>query len=132
MFLKYRMPKICEPIINLNANTAAFASDIKKIFDLPFSSAKHIEKSFQVIGGAMLGAACTVAAATASMVAQTADSGDGLIKTSGEGQTATALWRAVAACGRRGTSDGSLKTQTHAGMNEPDAKEWRGKINSWL
>lgn len=72
----------------------------------------------------------SVAAATASIVAQTANCGDGLIKTSGEGQTAAALWRAIAACGRRGASDGSLKTRTLAGMNEPDAKEWRGKINS--
>lgn len=76
------MAKIGELIINLKANTAAFASDIKKVSDLSFSSAKNIEKSFRVIGGAAMAAFATVKAATYAMAVETAGYGDELVKAS--------------------------------------------------
>jgi hypothetical protein len=76
------MAKIAELIINFKANIVAFASDIRKISDISFSSAKNIAKSFEVMAGVAVAAFAAIKTATYAMAVETAGYGDELAKAS--------------------------------------------------
>jgi hypothetical protein len=67
------MATIGELIINLNANTASFVTDLNRVKNLSFDTASQIQRSFQLIGTAALGMLATAAAAFAVGVQKTAE-----------------------------------------------------------
>src|SRR6266576_6329916 len=67
------MPTIGELIINLNANTASFVTELDRVKNLSFDTAKQVERSFSVIGTAALGMISVAAAAFAVGIDKTAE-----------------------------------------------------------
>src|SRR5256884_3309904 len=67
------MPTIGELIINLNANTASFVTELDRVKNLSFDTAKQVERSFSIIGTAALGMISVAAAAFAVGIDKTAE-----------------------------------------------------------
>src|SRR5260370_38703404 len=67
------MATIGELIINLNANTASFVTELDRVKNLSFSTAKQVERSFSLIGTAALGMISVAAAAFAVGIDKTAE-----------------------------------------------------------
>jgi hypothetical protein len=67
------MATIGELIINLNASTAAFVSELNKVKNLSFDTATQIQRSFTLIGTAALGMLGTFTGALAGMVDHTTE-----------------------------------------------------------
>src|SRR5260370_1403094 len=57
------MATIGELVINLNCNTASFVTELNKVKNLSFDTAKQVERSFSLIGTAALGMISVAAAA---------------------------------------------------------------------
>jgi hypothetical protein len=67
------MATIGELIINLNANTASFVTDLNRVKNLSFDTAKQVQRSFSLIGTAALGMVGTFSAAMVGMVDHTVE-----------------------------------------------------------
>lgn len=67
------MATIGELIINLNANTASFVTQLDRVKNLSFDTAKQVERSFALIGTAALGMVSVAAAAFAVGIQKTAE-----------------------------------------------------------
>src|SRR5260370_24475902 len=67
------MATIGELIINLNANTASFVTQLDRVKNLSFDTAKQIERSFSIIGTPALGMVSVAAAAFAVGIQKTAE-----------------------------------------------------------
>jgi hypothetical protein len=67
------MATIGELIINLNANTASFVTDLNRVKNLSFDTATQVQRSFSLIGTAALGMIGTFAGAMVGMVDHTVE-----------------------------------------------------------
>src|SRR5260370_18102932 len=67
------MAVIGELIVNLSASTAAFVTELDRVKNLSFDTAKQIERSFSIIGQAALGMVGTAAAALAVGIEKTVE-----------------------------------------------------------
>src|ERR1700674_2235439 len=67
------MATIGELIINLNANTASFVTDLNRVKNLSFDTATQIQRSFSLIGTAALGMLGTFAGAMVAMTDRTTE-----------------------------------------------------------
>src|SRR2546421_11210154 len=67
------MPTIGELIINLNASTAAFVTELERVKNLSFDTAKQVQRSFNLIGTAALGMVSVAAGALAVGIEKTAE-----------------------------------------------------------
>src|SRR5436309_13722212 len=67
------MATIGELIINLNASTAAFVTELERVKNLSFETSKQIQRSFSLIGTAALGMVSVAAAALAVGIQKTAE-----------------------------------------------------------
>src|SRR5260370_6279034 len=67
------MPTIGELIINLSANTASFVTQLDRVKNLSFDTAKQVQRSFSIIQTAALGMVSVAAAAFAVGMDKTAE-----------------------------------------------------------
>ncbi len=67
------MATIGELIININADTAAFVTQLEKVKDVSFDTATQVQRSFSLIGTAALGMVSVAAGAMAEGIAKTAE-----------------------------------------------------------
>src|SRR5579859_6975341 len=67
------MATIGELIINLNASTAAFVTELNRVKNLSFSTATQIQRSFTLLGTAALGMLGTFALSLGAMVDKTTE-----------------------------------------------------------
>src|SRR5260370_33215728 len=67
------MATIGELIISLNANTASFVTELERVKNLSFDTAKQVQRSFAIIGSAALGMISTAAGAFAVGIQKTAE-----------------------------------------------------------
>ena len=67
------MATIGELIINLNASTAAFVTELERVKNLSFNTSAQIQRSFSLIGTAALGMLGTFAGAMVEMVGHTVE-----------------------------------------------------------
>ncbi|HEV1991384.1 MAG TPA: hypothetical protein VGR34_00800 [Candidatus Dormibacteraeota bacterium] len=65
------MATIGDLIINMNANTAAIVTELRRVSNLSFDTAKQVQRSFSLIGTAALGMLSTAAAALAVGIEKT-------------------------------------------------------------
>jgi hypothetical protein len=67
------MATIGELIINVKADTAAFAGDLTRVKNVSFDTASQIQRSFQIIGAAAIGMIGTFGAGMAAMIDKAAE-----------------------------------------------------------
>jgi hypothetical protein len=67
------MATIGELIINLNANTASFVTDLNRVKNLSFDTAAQVQRSFSLIGTAALGMISVAAGALAVGITKTSE-----------------------------------------------------------
>src|SRR5213594_1691628 len=67
------MATIGELIINLNANSASFVTELERVKNLSFETSKQIQRSFSIIGTAAMGMVSVAAAALAVGIEKTAE-----------------------------------------------------------